>query len=380
MADGAALGDDRAMYRAAFVHWHTGKGSLLSPTPSTGQGCRLHHRSRSVFVSLGVAMTNVSVFLAESAEVEPDAVALRCGAASATYSELASDAARLAESLINGGVRPGDRVAIMLPNGPTFVVVLYGVWYAGGVAVPMSPSQSARGVEYVLTISDSRVLLFAPRRAVATAVAAVTAGTQPVILGKHGISRLIAGFRGRAEPVSRDADDTAVVLHTIATSSVPWWAELTHGDLVSNQTVIARKPLNLQPADVVMGCLPLWDGFGMICALLGTMFAAATLVLLPRFNAHTALKTIAAQHVTVFEGEPDMYPAMLGAADRCGLDFTSLRVCMSAGAPLPVDVLRRLEDRFGCIVLEGYELMNKRVMCFSRPEVIIDAQNDGFDH
>jgi long-chain acyl-CoA synthetase len=75
-----------------------------------------------------------------------------------------------------------------------------------------------------------------------------------------------------------------------------------------------------------------------------------------------------------------MYPAMLGAADRYGLDFTSLRVCMSAGAPLPVDVLRRFEDRFGCIVLEGYELMNKRVMCFSRPEVIIDAQNDGFDH
>ena len=80
-----------------------------------------------------------------------------------------------------------------------------------------------------------------------------------------------------------------------------------------------------------MGCLPLWDGFGMICALLGTMFAAATLVLLPRFNAHTALKTIAAQHVTVFEGEPDMYPAMLGAANHYGLDFTSLRVCMSAG-------------------------------------------------
>ena len=88
-------------------------------------------------------MTNVSVFLAESAEVYPDAVALRCGAASATYSELASDAARLADCLIDGGVRPGDRVAIMLPNGPAFVVVLYGIWYAGGVAVPMSPSQRA---------------------------------------------------------------------------------------------------------------------------------------------------------------------------------------------------------------------------------------------
>jgi long-chain acyl-CoA synthetase len=327
-----------------------------------------------VFVGAGVAMTNVSVFLAESAEVDPDAVALRCGVESATYSELANDAARLADCLIDGGVRPGDRVAIMLPNGPALVVVLYGVWYAGGVAVPMSPSQSPRAVEYVLTISGSTVLLFASRRAAATAVATMTAGTQPIGVGKHGISRLIAGFRGRAEPVSRAADDTAVILHTTATSLVPRGAELSHADLVSSQTVIARKPLNLGPADVVMGCLPLWDGFGMICALLGTMFAAATLVLLPRFNAQTALKMIAAQHVTVFEGEPDMYPAMLGAADRYELDFTSLRVCMSAGAPLPVDVLRRFEDRFGCIVLEGYELMNKRMMCFRHPELVIDAK------
>jgi long-chain acyl-CoA synthetase len=324
-------------------------------------------------------MTNVSVFLAESAEVEPDAVALRCGAASVTYSELASDAARLAECLIDGGVRPGDRVAIMLPNAPTFVVAAYGVWYAGAVAVPMSPSQSAREVEYVLTISGSRVLLFAPRRAVAIAVAAVTAGTQPIILGKHGIPRLIAGFRGRAEPVSRNADDIAVILHTTAMSSVPWWAELTHGDLVSNQTVVTRRPLNVEPADVVLGCLPLWDGFGMICALLGTIFAAATLVLLPRFNARTALKIIAAQHVTVFEGEPGMYPAMLGALDCYRLDFTSLRVCMSAGAPLPVDVLHRFEERFGCTVFEGYELMNKQMMGFRHPELMIDAKAERSD-
>ena len=321
-------------------------------------------------------MTNVSVFLAESAEVEPDAVALRCGAESASYSELASTAARLADCLIEGGVRPGDRVAIMLPNGPAYVAVLYGIWYAGGVAVPMSPSQKARAVEYVLTISNSRVLLFASRRAVATTVAAVTAGTQPIGMGKHGIRRLIAGFRGRAEPVSRAAADAAVVLHTTGTSTVPWWSELTHGDLVGKQTVIARKPLNLERADVVLGCLPLREGFGMVCTLLGTMLASATLVLLPRFNAHKALKMIAAQHVTVFEGEADMYLAMLQVADRYELDFDSLRICMSAGAPLPMDALRRFEDRFGCSVLQGYELTGKPGMCFSRSEVSIDGQHE----
>ena len=319
-------------------------------------------------------MTNVGVFLAEAGEVYPDAVALRCGDESATYSELANQAARLADCLIDGGVRPGDRVAILLPNEPAFVVALYGVWYAGGVAVPMSPPQSARAVEYVLTISGSRVLLFTSRRAIAITVAAVTAGTQPIEVGKHGISHLTAGFRGRAEPVGRAADDIGVILHATATSLVPQGAELTHGDLVSNQTVIARKPLNLEPADAVMGCLPLWDGFGIVCALLGTMFAAATLVLLPRFNAFTALKMIATQDITVFEGEHDMYPAMLEVADRYELDFGSLRACMSAGAPLPVDVLRRFEDRFGCIVLQGYELIDTPAVRFSFGEVIVDAR------
>jgi long-chain acyl-CoA synthetase len=71
---------------------------------------------------------------------------------------------------------------------------------------------------------------------------------------------------------------------------------------------------------------------------------------------------------------------MLGVADRYELDFGSLRVCMSAGAPLPVDVLRRFEDRFGCIVLEGYELMETPAERFSLGEVIVDAQNEGFDH
>jgi long-chain acyl-CoA synthetase len=321
-------------------------------------------------------MTNVSVFLAESAEADPDAVALRCGAESATYSELSSTAARLADNLIAWGVRPGDRVAIMLPNGPAYVAVLYGIWHAGGVAVPMSASYKARAVEYVLTISNSRMLLFASRHPVAAIVAAVTAGTQPIGLGRNGIRRLTAGFSGYTEPVSRAAADAAVVLHTTATSSVPWWSELTHGDLVGNQTVIARRPLNLEPADVVLGCLPLWEGFGIICTLLGTMFATATLVLLPSFNAHKALKMIAAQHITAFEGKADTYLAMLEVADRYELDFGSLRICMVAGAPLPVDAVRRFEDRFGCTVLQGYELTGKPGMCSSRSEVSIDGQHE----
>ena len=125
-------------------------------------------------------MTNLSLSLAESAARYPDAVVLRCDDVTTTYSMLAADVARFADYLIDGGLEPGDRVGAMLPNGPAFTVVFYGVLRAGGVVVAMSPSLSFRAVEFYSTVTDARILFHAGRRAVATDLAAVTAGTQPV--------------------------------------------------------------------------------------------------------------------------------------------------------------------------------------------------------
>jgi long-chain acyl-CoA synthetase len=226
-------------------------------------------------------MTNQSLRLAQSADKYPFATALRCEQTTKSYSVLASDVARFADYLIDGGVRPGDRVGIMLPNGPAFVVAFYGVLHAGGVAVPMNPSQSRRVVEFFLTITDSRALFFGPRHATATAAAAVAAGTQPVEIGRHGIARLIAGYPGRARPVPRAGDDTAVILQKAAATDGPRTAELTHGDLVSTEAVTARGLLQLGPDDVVMACLPLFEGFGITCGLIPAVCAGATLVLMP---------------------------------------------------------------------------------------------------
>jgi acyl-CoA synthetase (AMP-forming)/AMP-acid ligase II len=158
-------------------------------------------------------MTNLSLNLTESASRYPDAAALRCANVTTTYSMLADDVARFADYLIDGGLGPGDRVGVMLPNGAAFAVVFYGVLRAGGVVVPMSPSLSFRAVEFDSTVTDARILFYAGRRAVATDIAAVTAGTQPVRVGKHGIASLTAGFAGRTGPVDRAEDDIAVTLY-----------------------------------------------------------------------------------------------------------------------------------------------------------------------
>jgi long-chain acyl-CoA synthetase len=296
-------------------------------------------------------MTNLSAFLSASAGMRPGPAALHCGDVTTSFSVLSRDVARFADCLIDGGLRPDDRVAVMLPNRPELAVVLYGVLQAGGVVVLMSPSLSAREVEFCLTITGARILFFTHPHAVATTLAATTAGTQPVSIGRHGIRPLTAGFAGRTQPVPRDDNDTAVILQSSGTSGQHESTELTHGSLTQTQAVAARSLLNLGPDDLVLTCVPLYEGFGLTCGLLATVYAGVTLALLPGFDAAKALKMISSERVTVFEGTPAMHTAMLRAADRYDVDFSSLRLCISSAA-MPADTLRRFQDRFGCIVLE----------------------------
>jgi long-chain acyl-CoA synthetase len=302
-------------------------------------------------------VTNLSVYLSESANKYPDVRALVCDDITASYSGLSDDVTRFADYLIYGGLRPGDRVGVMLPNGPEFAVVFYGVLHAGGVVVPLNPALHARAVEFYLTITGATTLFVRPRHALAETVAAVTAGAQPVEIGSHGIAQLTTGFAGRAEPVTRAACEAAVVL-PVAETTGAHTVELTHGELAESQAVTAGFLLPLGQNDVAMGCLPMSERSGMTCGLLAPISSGATLVLPsfdPVLDPATALETIAAERITVFEGDPAMYMALLDAVHHDDEDFSSLRVCVSAGGSLPADILRRFQDRFGCVVVDSEE-------------------------
>jgi long-chain acyl-CoA synthetase len=307
-------------------------------------------------------MPNLGFYLTESADRYPHAAALRCEGVTTTYSQLADSVCRFAEFLVRQGIRPGDRVGVMLPNGPEFVVVFHSVLHEGAVVVPMNPLQSAREVAFFLSNTGAKMLFFAPDCAAAATAGALAAGVRAVAIDSDAIADLTAGIAGFRRPLPRAADDNAVILHTSGTTGVPKGAQLTHANLSRNQAVVAGSLLDLEPDDVVMGCLPLFHVFGMTCGLLAAMSAGATLALLPRFDPGEALRMIAAERVTVFEGVPTMYVAMLAAADHCDVDVSTLRVCVSGGAPMPVEVLRAFEDRFGIAVLEGYDGVDIRVV------------------
>ncbi len=160
-----------------------------------------------------------------------------------------------------------------------------------------------------------------------------------------------------------------MILYTSGTTGRPKGAELTHAGLSRNAELTAATLLNVNPGDVTMGCLPLFHVFGLTCGLNATIVGGGTLTLLPRFDAGKALEIIGRDKVTIFEGVPTMYAAMLHHRDHASADTSCLRTCISGGAALPVEILRGFEQTFGCTILEGYGLSETSpVASFNHPD------------
>ena len=165
--------------------------------------------------------------------------------------------------------------------------------------------------------------------------AAAETGALVIEVTEPSLSALLAGFAPVPEGAGRADDDDAVILYTSGTTGQPKGAELTHANLTRNAELTATTLLNAGPGNVIMGCLPLFHSFGLTCALNVTLVSGSTLTLLPRFDPGKALEIIGRNEVTIFEGVPTMYAAMLNDPARAQADTSSLRVCISGGAAMP---------------------------------------------
>ena len=314
-------------------------------------------------------MANLALNLVEAADIHPRRAAVRLDDLVLTYEELDERSAQVAGLVAAHGVEPGDRVGLLLPNVPQFPMLYYGVLRAGAVVVPMNPLLKAREIEYFLEDSGAR-LLFAWHGSADEAVKgaeAAEAGFVPVAAG--AFDHLLSGQAPQASLTGRADHDTAVILYTSGTTGRPKGAELTHANLRRNASVSATTLFGLDPEDVVMGCLPLFHSFGQTCGLNAAVGRGACLTLVPRFDPGKALEVIQRDRVTVFEGVPTMYLALLNHPGRGEVDARSLRLCVSGGAALPVEVLRGFEDAFGCVILEGYGLSETSpVASFNHPD------------
>jgi long-chain acyl-CoA synthetase len=314
-------------------------------------------------------MTNFVTTLTRSATTYPDRPAVRLDERQMSYRGLNEAAARVASWLHGHGVGPGDRVGLMLPNVPEFTELYYGILRAGAIVVPMNPLLKAREVSYYLTDSQAALALAWHGVAGQAAEGARRAGTALVVIEPAELAAAL----GAVEPAQAVADlagsDTAVILYTSGTTGQPKGAELTHDNLLRNVEVTASTLLHLTPGDVILGALPLFHSFGQVVGMGCAIASGACLTLMTRFDPARALEIIKRDHVSVMPGVPAMYAAILhGAAGSAG-DVASLRLCVSGGAAMPVEIIRAFERSFDCVILEGYGLSETSpVASFNHPD------------
>ncbi len=314
-------------------------------------------------------MANLASFLTDSAQRDADGVALKLDDAEVTYGQLDDASARIARLLADRGFEAGDRVGVMLPNVPYFPVVYYGILRAGGVVVPMNPLLKGREVEFFLEDPGAKLLFAWHDFAEAAEAGAEQTGAELVSVKPGEFEELVAGAEPRTEMVEREDSDTAVILYTSGTTGKPKGAELTHANLRRNVEVAAGTLGEIQDDDVLLGALPLFHSFGQTCGLNSSVYAGAVLSLIPRFDPKKALEIIDRDKVTIFQGVPTMYSAMLNCDSRDEYDVSSLRLCMSGGSAMPVEVMRKFEEAFDCKVLEGYGLSETSpVASFNHPD------------
>ena len=302
---------------------------------------------------------NLGTILQASAAEYPDDVVLRLGEAQMTYAELDRAARGVATSLRDRGIQPGDAVAMLIPNVPDFSITYFGILYAGAAVVPVNVLAAAPEVEYFINDSQAKLLvthaLFeTPGRAGADA-----AGVPLVIAGGDGPDTVAA--MAKADPIDfphpTSADDTAVVLYTSGTTGKPKGAELTHSNLFLNCSQVVPKLIPFEREDLrALATLPLFHSFGQTCIQNATIAAGGSFSLLPRFDATEAFEIIQRDKLTLFAGVPTMYFALLHHEKADDYDISSLKLCMTGGAPMPVEVMNAFEEKYPVKILEGFGL------------------------
>jgi long-chain acyl-CoA synthetase len=301
---------------------------------------------------------SVAGVLADTAAQRLDHSALIYESEHFTYGWLWEQARRYASVLRANGVRPGDRVAMLLVDTPQFPVVYFGVLAAGAVAIPLNVMSTASEIDHVLTDADARFLVCAASLLAQAREAAETLGTVlltvgPGPAGTVDLENAAQNTAPIADAAVREPDDVAVVFYTSGTTGEPKGVMLTHRNILYNVERMVTTPYAFRSDDVLLGCLPLSHGFGQICGMLTGFRAGISIVMMPRFSGREALALMTKHGCTVFMGVPTMYSRLLDAVAQ-GEQVPRLDRVYSGGSALAVKTLEDVRSAFGCPVYEGY--------------------------
>lgn len=316
-----------------------------------------------------------------------------------SYAETLDGARRVATGLAALGYGAGDRIGLFLPNVPHYVAAYYGILMLGGVVVNFSPLYTAdeltaqvadSGTRALFTLSAAALLPKAlqvlERSVLERLIVGSVAGALPTaksvlyrlfkraeVTGRPddaritSFSRLIANRGDLPMPTIDAGADIAVIQYTGGTTGVPKGAMLTHRNLAANARQVEGMDVKSDRDDIIVGALPLFHVFANTCVLNRTIVNGGTMALLPRFDAGQVLATIQRVKATALPGVPTMYQALLVHPRLSRTRFSSLRFCISGGAPLPAELKERWETATGARLIEGYGLSESSGVVASNP-------------
>lgn len=333
--------------------------------------------------------TMVSLF-EERARAAPSAPLLDFLGRRYSYGETLDGANRVARGLADMGFGKGDRIGLFLPNVPHYVAAYYGILKLGATVVNFSPLYTVDELAHQVADSGTRMLF--------TLSATALLPTAVKVLAASKLERLVVGSVAGALPATKSilyrlfkraevaerpddpritafsalidndgrldapaldpARDLALIQYTGGTTGSPKGAMLSHANLAANaQQVAGLDPESGQGGiDRIMGVLPFFHVFANTCVLNRTVVTGGEIVMLPRFDAAQTLAAITRTRPTAMPGVPTMYQALLDHPKRPETDFSTLKYCISGGAPLSAELKGRFEEATGATLIEGYGL------------------------
>ena len=307
-----------------------------------------------------------------------------------TYRQLGEEAANVASGLAQRGLKKGQRMAIMLPNCPQYIAAYYAILKIGGIVVNVSPMYVERelefqlkdaGVETILALRDFYPRLEAVKEKIPLKTIILTdlhetggertrqkSGTAAA-KGVYEYAEVVEMGRRLPPPsVQVNPDEVALLQYTGGTTGFSKGAMLTHRNLVSDVLqCVSWNQDAVKGQERMLAVLPLFHVYGMTVAMNEAIELAATIILLPRFNIDEALEAINLYQPTRFPGVPTMYMAIINHPQVKKYNISSIRVCSSGSAPMPIEAQKRFEELTGAKISEGYGLTEASPVTHANP-------------
>ncbi|MFD1927222.1 long-chain-fatty-acid--CoA ligase [Sporosarcina siberiensis] len=330
-------------------------------------------------------------FLTRASKKYPDKTAIHFLGKDVSYKEFHESSLKFANYLRSIGIVKGDRVAIMLPNCPQNAIAYFGILYSGAIVVQTNPLYTEREIKYQMVDSGAKAIitldLLYPRvmkvvknteleHVIVTGIKDYLPFPKNIVypfiqkrehgitvkVEHRGINHLFTEIMKTAntDAIHNDFDfeeDVAILQYTGGTTGPPKGVMLTHKNLISNTTMCNSWLYKCKEGEEVgLGVLPFFHVYGMTTVLILTVMLGNKMVLLPKFDATTTLKTIQKQKPTLFPGAPTIYIGLLNHPDLEKYDLSSIKACISGSSALPLEIQEKFEEVTGGKLVEGYGL------------------------